>query len=258
MEESKLFQGEFTQTGKLWKRTIAYIADGFVLLLPTLVVLFVYFFIISGGNFSSLPQIFENESIKKIIPLQIILWFIILSYFTYFIGKTGQTPGKKIMGVKVVDVEGNIIGYKKAFVRSLFYILYGLENIGFLVLIISAIIGRTDKYRRMLHDRACKTFVISKEVEEAIEKIRQEGKPRLAGASIFALILSIVAFVVPVIGQIICFYVCGRVLYDIKQSNGLLRGKSLAMAGLIISVVYLIAFAVLFLFIIPATSPVPK
>jgi uncharacterized RDD family membrane protein YckC len=44
------------------------------------------------------------------------------AYFTYFHGKTGQTPGNAVLGIKVVDVRDNIgqpIGYGRALVRWL-------------------------------------------------------------------------------------------------------------------------------------------
>ena len=253
MEETKLFQGEFNQIAKLWRRAVAYIADGLILSIPVFLIIFAYSFILTKGNFSSIPpDVFRPENITKALFLQIAVWALTLSYFTYFIGKTGQTLGKKAMGVKVVSSDGNVIGYRKAFLRYLFFFLYSLGSVGLTIFIISSILGMVDKQKRMLHDRACKTFVIGKEVEEAIEKVRQEGKPRLAGAAIFALALSIFCFVIPIVGQLICFYVAGRVLYDIKQSKGLLKGKSLAIAAIIISVFYLVAFAILFLFIIPA------
>jgi len=196
----------------------------------------------------------EAKNAGPALLLQTILTLVFLAYFTYFIGKTGQTPGKKVMGLKVVNAEGKVIGYGKAFLRYLLFIPYQLGNIGSIILIISAIMGAVDKKKRMLHDRLCKTFVIGKEKEEAIDRVVQEGKPRISGPAIFALVLSIFCIVIPVVGQFICFYVCGRVLYDIKQSKGLLKGKSLAIAGIVISVAYLIAFAVLFLFIIPQSG----
>jgi uncharacterized RDD family membrane protein YckC len=45
-----------------------------------------------------------------------------LGYFTYFHGRTGQTPGNAVLGVRVVDVRDRIgepIGYGRAFVRWL-------------------------------------------------------------------------------------------------------------------------------------------
>jgi uncharacterized RDD family membrane protein YckC len=257
MAEVRLFQGEFTQIGRLWKRAVAYIADAFILLLPTLIILLGYFFIVCGGNFEHILQKPKPEQTKAAIGLQVILWVLYLSYFTYFIGKSGQSPGKKSMGLKVVNSDGEVIGYGKAFIRYLFFILYCLGKIGGLIFIVSAVMAILDKQRRTLHDRVCKTFVVGTEAEPAIAKIRQEGKQRFSGPAIFGLLLSIFCIVIPIIGQLICFYVCGRALYDIKQSNGLLKGKSLAIAGIIISVVLLIGFIFLFVFGIPRSRLAP-
>lgn len=250
MEGTNLFHGEFNQIGRLWRRAIAYMADGFVLAVPTMIIVLTYLFILGKGSFASISQL-KPENIKSAIMLQIILWAVFLAYFTYFIGKTGQTPGKKSMGLMVVNSDGDIIGYKRAFLRYLFFVLYMLGNIGGIIFIVSTIMAVVDKQRRTLHDRACKTFVIGKEREEAIEKVVQGGKPKIAGPAIFALLLSIFCIFIPIVGQVICFYVCGRVLYDIKQSKGLLKGKSLAIAGIIISTVILIGFIILFLFVMP-------
>ena len=246
MEETKLFNEEFNQIAKLWKRAIAGIADGFILLLPILVIIFVYFLIISGGNFANLPQVLKPDNIKAAIPLvEIILRLIPLAYFTYFIGRSGQTPGKKAMNVKVVNADGNIIGYKRAFFRSLIFLVYEFGNIGLLIFIISAIVAAVDKKKRSIHDRICETYVIGKEVEEAIERVRKEGKPRMSGPAIFSLVLSILCFTIPIFGQLICFYVAARVLHDIRQSEGLLKGKSLAITAIVISILYLIILVVL-------------
>jgi len=254
MEEIKLFQGEFNQIGKLWKRAIAYIADGLVLAVPTIIIVFAYFFILGKGSFPTAEQFKSLENIKSVILLQVILFGIFLSYFTYFVGKKGQTPGKKAMGLKVVNSNGEVIGYKRAFLRYFFFVVYQLGNIGGVIFVISFIMAAIDKQKRTLHDRICKTFVVGTEREEAIEKVVQEGKSRIAGASIFGFLLSIFCIVIPIVGQAICFYVCGRVLYDIKKSNGLLKGKTLAIAGIAISIIYLIGYAVLFLVIIPQSS----
>src|SRR3990167_6218780 len=122
MDQSGLFSGEFNEIGRLWKRAIAYLVDAFVLLVPSLIIIYGYSFFLSGGNFKQL----DYESLKNNVVLEVSLWLIFLSYFTYFIGKTGQSPGKKEMGLKVVDLSGSVIGYKKACVRYLFFILYGL------------------------------------------------------------------------------------------------------------------------------------
>lgn len=51
------------------------------------------------------------------------------AYFTYFHGKTGQTPGNAVLGIRVVDVRdrpGQPIGYGRALVRWLVSIVSAL------------------------------------------------------------------------------------------------------------------------------------
>jgi len=50
------------------------------------------------------------------------------AYFTWFHGRTGQTPGDAALGVRVVDLRDNVgspIGYNRAFVRWLVSIVSG-------------------------------------------------------------------------------------------------------------------------------------
>ncbi len=251
MSEAKRLDTTFTQPGFLWKRTIASIADWLILLLPALLIGFAFQFAVSGGNVHELQDLIATESTGLELLRMAILTLFFSAYFTYFIGKTGQTPGKKIMGLKVVNEKGGVVGCKIALMRYIFFIPYQLGSLGFIILIISAISGSADKNKRMLHDRLSKTFVIGKEKEDAIDNVVQEGKERISGAAVFSLILSVFCIIIPVVGQIICFYVCGRAIYDINQSDGLLKGKYLAIAGMIISAAFLIAFLILFFFIIP-------
>ncbi|HEX6762745.1 MAG TPA: RDD family protein [Gaiellaceae bacterium] len=53
---------------------------------------------------------------------QVLAVFVSLAYFTYFHGRTGQTPGDAALGIRVVDVRdnrGQPIGYGRAFIRWL-------------------------------------------------------------------------------------------------------------------------------------------
>jgi uncharacterized RDD family membrane protein YckC len=87
MDQSSIFSREFNEIGRLWKRAIAYIADGFVLVVPALIIVFGYMFFLSDGNFKQL----NLESVKNNIVPEILIWLVLLLYFTYFIGKTGQS-----------------------------------------------------------------------------------------------------------------------------------------------------------------------
>ena len=42
------------------------------------------------------------------------------AYYTWFHGRTGQTPGDAVFGIHVLDIDtGEVIGYGRAFVRCL-------------------------------------------------------------------------------------------------------------------------------------------
>jgi uncharacterized RDD family membrane protein YckC len=70
-------------------------------------------------------------------------------YYTYFHGRTGQTPGDAALGIRVVDIDtGNVIGYGRAFGRALVSIVSGLVIVlGYLWMI-------WDPRKQTWHDKA--------------------------------------------------------------------------------------------------------
>ena len=75
-------------------------------------------------------------------------------YFIYFIGNSGQTPGKKMCKIRVVGADGSPVGYGKATGRFFGYFLSSIIlGIGFLM-------AAWDDEKRALHDRLCNTRVI--------------------------------------------------------------------------------------------------
>jgi uncharacterized RDD family membrane protein YckC len=94
------------------------------------------------------------------------LWFwlfstlINIAYFTYFHGSTGRTPGKMLLGLQVVSVNGGRISFGTAFLRSVGYLVssiffcLGYIWIGF------------DKKKQGWHDKIAGTVVIIKEKED--------------------------------------------------------------------------------------------
>ena len=84
-------------------------------------------------------------------PGQLVGFFGSLAYFTYFHGRTGQTPGDAALSIRVVDVRdnpGQPIGYGRAVVR-------------FLVSLVSAIVFFLgylwmlwDPHKQTWHDKA--------------------------------------------------------------------------------------------------------
>jgi uncharacterized RDD family membrane protein YckC len=82
------------------------------------------------------------------------------AYFTVFWSLTGQTPGDRLMGIRVVSSSSDGIGIKQAFVRYWAMLLAALPlGAGFLPVL-------TDEQRRGLHDKIARTVVRWDEGEE--------------------------------------------------------------------------------------------
>jgi uncharacterized RDD family membrane protein YckC len=78
-----------------------------------------------------------------------------VAYFIYFIGSSGQTPGKMVCGIKVINADGSDLNFQKAFLRWLGYI------ISTLTIFIGYIMAAFDEpEKRALHDRIFDTRVI--------------------------------------------------------------------------------------------------
>jgi uncharacterized RDD family membrane protein YckC len=76
-------------------------------------------------------------------------------YFTYFHGRTGQTPGDAALGIKVVDIEnGEVIGYGRAFGRALVAI------VSTIVLLLGFFWMIWDKRKQTWHDKAVSSLPI--------------------------------------------------------------------------------------------------
>ena len=80
---------------------------------------------------------------------------IFLLYFTLFIGEGGQTLGKMLLGIKVQSMDGSSLGYRRAFLRSLGYVvsIFFMTFLGFLWAL-------WDKEKQAWHDKIAGTEVI--------------------------------------------------------------------------------------------------
>ena len=87
------------------------------------------------------------------------LWFLMsllasAAYFTYFFGTTGQTPGKQVMKIKVITVDGSPLTYNKGFMRWIGYQVSGITlGIGFLWIL-------KDENNQGFEDKIAKTYVV--------------------------------------------------------------------------------------------------
>jgi len=76
-------------------------------------------------------------------------------YFTYFEGSSGQTLGKKALGIKVVKENGNKLTYGDAFIRTILRIIdsIGAYLLGLIVILVS-------QKKQRIGDLAAHTIVV--------------------------------------------------------------------------------------------------
>ncbi|MCS7180331.1 MAG: RDD family protein [bacterium] len=89
-----------------------------------------------------------------------IIFFIFLIFYEIFlVGKFGATLGKMIMGIKIVDENGNKISYGTAFIREIlikvvfYFLIFFIAGLGYLWAL-------WDKKKQTWHDKIAKTIVI--------------------------------------------------------------------------------------------------
>jgi uncharacterized RDD family membrane protein YckC len=105
---------------------------------------------------------FASRAAQVTVPRLIPSWpflagylaFLGLAYAGYFTGTTGQTLGKIVAGLRVVDAAGHPPGFLKAFVRA------AMGTVGIGLAGLGAVPMLLDPAGRGLHDRLLKTRVV--------------------------------------------------------------------------------------------------
>jgi uncharacterized RDD family membrane protein YckC len=99
----------------------------------------------------------EGLSLPNMLRIGFFFMFPVF-YYVYLHGSCGQTFGKMILRIKVINEDGTPIDYKKAFLRWLGYFLCDLTfNIGYLW-------AAFDSRKQGLHDKVCRTLVVRADV----------------------------------------------------------------------------------------------
>jgi len=120
-----------------WQRLLAYILDGVILNLAAMLFGFACG-LVSGLN--------------GFIPLFYFFWLV---YFAWPYSTGGQTIGKKILGIKVVSIDGSPLNWRKGIWRSLGYFPSSIFfDLGFLWSI-------WDQDKQAWHDKIAGTCVVS-------------------------------------------------------------------------------------------------
>jgi len=161
------------------KRLLAYLVDMLILVLVGFGVQSLMgqspLLILKVNSLTQYQQLLETRSILPTIFLYILTFGF---YILMWVNNDGATPGKQLMGIKIVKSDGSKIGYPSAILRSVFgYTLSSVvSSLGFLWVI-------WDKKKQGWHDKIANTVVIE-----------TGKKPR----TLFALLLAISGIVIVV------------------------------------------------------------
>jgi uncharacterized RDD family membrane protein YckC len=136
-----------------WLRSVAFLVDaGLVALLATGGAMLVDMAVQIGGTISSAPE--AGLEWLETTATSLIVVLIALCYFTLFVGLHGQTPGKMLLGLKIIRITGEEVGYGRALVRWIGQCLGLLPlGVGFLMVAFS-------RRKQALHDKIAGTYVV--------------------------------------------------------------------------------------------------
>ncbi|MGJ7919795.1 RDD family protein [Neobacillus sp. LXY-4] len=121
-----------------WRRLLGNILDGLIISLPISLIF---------GAF------LDSNSVSTVTSIIEILYAIILPVIW-----SGYTIGKRIVGVRIVKVNGEKIGFGTMLLRSVVGGLIYAVTLG-IALIVSAIMVGTRKDKRAIHDFVAGTYV---------------------------------------------------------------------------------------------------
>lgn len=135
-------------------RSLAYLIDRVIL--NTLRLLFLIAGYAASQTGSPLPSggTLLDRLAPLVIPVFLTMVAVEIVYYTYLHGDTGQTVGKLLCGLKVVDLQGRTIGYRRAFQRWVGYVLsYLVFGLGFFWVAV-------DRKSQGWHDKIAKSYVV--------------------------------------------------------------------------------------------------
>jgi uncharacterized RDD family membrane protein YckC len=144
--------------GGFWRRLTAFSIDKFILATIGVMLFFVgtiaFGLGISPSDMAGQPEILFDLGMKVMVIYQVITLFLDMAYFTYFHGTTGQTPGKRLLGLRVVQDTGEALSLGTAFLRWVGYIISALP------LLMGFIWAGVDRRKQAWHDKIAGTVVI--------------------------------------------------------------------------------------------------
>ena len=148
--------------GGFWLRLGAFMIDQIALFLLRLPIEIAFRAYIFWVMFQSSSRSYETFWLTRGVWIAYGLYFLLaiaisVSYFVFFVGRYGGTPGKLALKLRIVRSDLSKVTYKRALGRYLAQILSaGLLYIGY-------IMAGFDSEKRALHDYLCDTRVIKRQ-----------------------------------------------------------------------------------------------
>ena len=140
--------------GGFWQRYMAFAVDSVILFFVIVIFILLGFVAVEWGSAGGRALPFLRQ-VRIILPIFLPLAFVLATaYFTVFHGAGGQTIGKMIFGLRVVQTDGNALSFFQAFGRAL---LYAVSAFPFFLGFYWA--GFTSK-KLAWHDRIAGTMVV--------------------------------------------------------------------------------------------------
>lgn len=151
--------GETAQYASLTRRALAQVVDGMILFAGMLPLALQWF------NMFDMFEMFENETDMIMFPILMIASFAFTFLWTLFLllafslteGKWGATPGKWLVGIRVVGTDHRPCGFGRALLRNFLKVVDGFFNFMVGMLIVTF----TKDWQRV-GDMAARTIVIRK------------------------------------------------------------------------------------------------
>ncbi|MFT5127105.1 MAG: putative RDD family membrane protein YckC [Rhodothermales bacterium] len=142
--------GGAVENGGMGRRLVAQWVDGFLLALGGMLIQFLFGLVIAAILTTEDPSSLMIATFGGMF----LVYLMSAAYEGFFLSRTGSTPGKSVLGVKVVRSDGSLVSFWRGFGRYFARVLVSLPlGIGLLAAFF-------DEQQRGWHDRMCDTRVI--------------------------------------------------------------------------------------------------
>jgi uncharacterized RDD family membrane protein YckC len=145
-----------------WRRFVAYTIDNIIIniifFILTIIITAAFIFgSLSGNSRSWITDLTDPARITSMALLVGAVYIVLsIAYFTYFHGINGRTPGKMLLGLQVLAVDGKPINFGTAFLRAVGYLVSSL----LFTIPLGFIWVAFDKRKQGWHDKIAGTVVI--------------------------------------------------------------------------------------------------